>query len=1126
MKFLKLELLNLASLDRADGEVIDFEKGILGESNIFSIVGPTGSGKSTILDAICLALFNRAPRYPKKKNDRNRSIEIYGRKDEEENRRLAPSDCRNILTHGKKFGYSKLTFLANNGNIYRAEWSVIFKRVHYDSAVTKLYRICEKAGKIIEIDDEWSKLPEIIGLDYEQFLRTVLIAQGAFASFLTAKEDERYELLEKLIGCEHLYARIAEEINARRKEASADFDSITAGINAYINDDLSKDELAALREDIERLEKEKREKEAQLESVRKSLDWYVADDKLAADIEAFTLGFDKASESLASFAAEQRLLTLHDTTIEGVNLYRDLTVAEENIDKSEKQLEITGEEADVVAKELQAAEATLEVLKSKVKKELDQYDELKPHINRAREITGEIIVAQASLKEKKEAVVNTKAALDKAASAIDENKRAIKDSGERYRQLSESLEALNNEIKANLALHDRSVNDLRVKCEELGGRISQYNYTQLQDSKNMADRSMADLSELIRMNGEFAEKSAKSKYIREEMSKLQARNCDVSTELEKLPVNAANEELTTLRKSYILLLSHDYEATRHELTEGEPCPLCGATQHPYSDRKLLKGAVSGLAKLIEEKEAEYKRLSELYVALSKEYAANEAKIRQSENVISDLEREIKLCGEQITVIRSSHQDWPEDNESLEKLKNHLLALSAEITEAISKYTLLTDEAAGLRVELDKASAQREAFRLESDMKLKKAEQSRAEAETQFKSLLAATANLIESEKEKSEAYNQSVRALQEAGDCLSVKQAAVKAEIGEDNPDKLEERLSKAVEAANNLVNVQSELILNLKTKLHNLKGKDEAERKNNANLKELRAKLAESLDRWIAGFADDEVDMALLKQMKESENDWESLRDRLKTATMSYTTAKTTLENARRQKIEHQENKPADERPLLQEQRVVLEAWRPEELENKTLRLKAYLRAREKMGILYERQKKAREYLAEWEQIAQAIGGEGKTLRKIAQCYTLGFLIAHANDEIRRFNSRYELVQVNNSLGIRVIDHDRADDIRDTTSLSGGETFIVSLGLALGLSSLSSRNISFDNLFIDEGFGTLDPDTLATVIDSLASLQSSRGKKVGVISHTDTMSERISTQIRIIKHGNSGSSHIEIHSA
>ena len=179
----------------------------------------------------------------------------------------------------------------------------------------------------------------------------------------------------------------------------------------------------------------------------------------------------------------------------------------------------------------------------------------------------------------------------------------------------------------------------------------------------------------------------------------------------------------------------------------------------------------------------------------------------------------------------------------------------------------------------------------------------------------------------------------------------------------------------------------------------------------------------------------------------------------------------------------------------------------------------------MYEQKQKAEQIKNEWEAILVAVGGaDGKMLRKIAQCYTLHFLVEHANAEIRKFNKRYELVQVKNSLGIRVIDHDRAEDVRDVTSLSGGETFIVSLGLALGLSSLSSRSISFGNLFIDEGFGTLDPDTLATVIDSLAMLQTSQGKKVGVISHTDTMSERITTQIRVIKNGNTGSSRIEVY--
>lgn len=221
---------------------------------------------------------------------------------------------------------------------------------------------------------------------------------------------------------------------------------------------------------------------------------------------------------------------------------------------------------------------------------------------------------------------------------------------------------------------------------------------------------------------------------------------------------------------------------------------------------------------------------------------------------------------------------------------------------------------------------------------------------------------------------------------------------------------------------------------------------------------------------------------------------------------------------------KPETDENSLHEQLERLSAYSTDELDRTRLRIQSCMEARRQMGDMADELRRARENASDWTQISEAIGGDGKTLRKIAQTYTLRFLIAHANEEIRRFNRRYELMQVKDSLGIRVIDHDRADDIRDTTSLSGGETFIVSLGLALGLSALSSHGVSLANLFIDEGFGTLDPDSLATVIDALARLQSSRGKKVGVISHTDTMSERITTQIRIVRNGNSGSSHLEFH--
>ena len=264
---------------------------------------------------------------------------------------------------------------------------------------------------------------------------------------------------------------------------------------------------------------------------------------------------------------------------------------------------------------------------------------------------------------------------------------------------------------------------------------------------------------------------------------------------------------------------------------------------------------------------------------------------------------------------------------------------------------------------------------------------------------------------------------------------------------------------------------------------------------------------------------------MLHSVEDWNAIRrekDEKEKAVASTTALYQSAEKAHQQHLEHQ---PAQTRDaLLAIQQEYQERSQRNELIAANARMQNHQEAMKQLGDKAGALKLVTQEKDDWTAITDAIGADGKTLRKIAQCYTLSFLIAHANQEIRKFNTRYELQQVKHSLGIRVIDHDRADDIRDTTSLSGGETFIVSLGLALGLSALSSRNISFENLFIDEGFGTLDPDTLATVIDSLAMLQSSQGKKVGVISHTDTMSERITTQIRIIKNGNSGSSHIEIY--
>ena len=146
---------------------------------------------------------------------------------------------------------------------------------------------------------------------------------------------------------------------------------------------------------------------------------------------------------------------------------------------------------------------------------------------------------------------------------------------------------------------------------------------------------------------------------------------------------------------------------------------------------------------------------------------------------------------------------------------------------------------------------------------------------------------------------------------------------------------------------------------------------------------------------------------------------------------------------------------------------------------------------------------------------------QRIAQGYTLDVLLSYANVQLRDLSRRYRLERVPETLALQVIDRDMCDEVRTVHSLSGGESFLVSLALALGLSSLSSNRMKVESLFIDEGFGSLDADTLRIAMDALESLRT-QGRKIGVISHVQEMTERIPVQICVNRAGN-GRSYLEV---
>lgn len=1135
MKFLQLEILNLASLDKQGGEVINFEEGALGESTIFSIVGPTGSGKSTLLDAICLALYNRAPRYPRKKGDKNQNIEIFGAADASESNRLAPTDSRNILTRGKKEGYSKLTFLANNGSIYRAEWHVRFQRVRYENAKTALYKITRNGEEITEEAADWNELPNIIGLDYDQFLRTVLIAQGSFANFLTTKENERYELLEKLIGCEETYTNIATEIKKAKDQATDAYNQMAASVEAVKQNLLNDEELAQQQEEIDRLEKAEKELDSQLQAIAKDLQWFEENDKQIKQIAICQTDMEQASDAIKEMQAQILRLQLHDEVQPAVNLLQEVERQTQSIHEQEEN--ILKAEGNIKSQEsaIDESEKTLASLKEAVSKAQEQLEKALPVIAEARALKTKMEAAMPNLKEKKEALELAQKENQSALKDVEENARNIQKWEAETEKANLALKATQEEIaKQKLVLHE-ATQAAEQAWEKERNKTAGQNIEELQSHKSAAEKKLQDVQQAIKVVAHLDAATAEKQKNEERILVLGKRNAEIDEALGKLTIEALTQESLTLRNAYTLMVSEKWEIHRANLTEGKPCPLCGSTTHPYhTDNRQFEEATTELSQLLKVKENLLKLQQKQEKELSGERKLNDGEVQTLQKQQEKLSGEIASYEEEWKALIAQYPKIPKAEAELKLLLPIYENKAKDASSKLSLFNKIQKEIERLTQLKDKAVKDEAAYESKASTIQNKAQESTSICATKLAEQKALTTNLISQQKSKKEAYGKALQTWNSAKKEMEEWQEKYKQILNGEEPDAAEQRLTAAKDEATKAADTQNENINKLKAELANSKGAHQTMLSQNKTMKENLQTKEKELDFWIEEYNKQLeeksieppfIDRNTIREMLHSAEDWNAIRrekDEKEKAVASTTALYQSAEKAHQQHLEHQPTQTRD--ALLAVQQEYQERSQRNELIAANARMQNHQEAMKQLGDKAEALNLVTQEKDDWTAITDAIGADGKTLRKIAQCYTLSFLITHANQEIRKFNSRYELQQVKHSLGIRVIDHDRADDIRDTTSLSGGETFIVSLGLALGLSALSSRNISFENLFIDEGFGTLDPDTLATVIDSLAMLQSSQGKKVGVISHTDTMSERITTQIRIIKNGNSGSSHIEIY--
>ena len=978
MKILAIRGRNLASLE-GDFE-IDFTVEPLLSAGIFAISGPTGAGKSTLLDTMCLALFARTPRTDQAKENNVKLQDVS-------NEQLSQSDPRFLLRRGTSSGFAEVDFMALNGHRYRTRWSVARARDKENGRLQNprlaLYNLDKEEEEQGTRSDLQARIIDLIGLTFEQFTRSVLLAQNDFSTFLKAEQGEKASLLEKLTGTE-LYSAISRQIferNARAKEA---FDLIQTRIQGIelLTDEEENDlrtRLAGTEKELQRVEKAKAEQQALQEAVR-SIEQQItirqrqqkeAADKLVHATELLTVArheYEKGVEEQQQ--SETRFKSLQQEILQARKLDIQLDAAIRDLSHSEQQLKNVTLRKGEAEKKYQAA------------------------VLRRRQGAEEIarLTAWRERYKKKERIAE---------------------------QLSALLLHLDaaSATRSGMEAAVRSIETLRQEMAALNKQLSDLQQTSA--------------------NKQQALKRAEADYrnLEEELKAVDAPALD--KQIEKL----RQEREQLLIEQARLEASGNIKDLRGRLQDGQPCPVCGSTHHPFANQVPV-APVSALTLQLQD----LSNKKETYVAHTRHLTRLQQQLLQLHKELADSEAACKeMAGKQ--QLAASRQ---EREEAIVKEQSTLL------TQSLSAADLLFGNS-----EWQKAWLQNpETFRKtltdfarqwhENTEKLHQLERQESAQKAECESLASFLPSL-EKQAEESGQLHEKNRA------AFSSLQAERKKLLNGRSADSVEQEYIRRMEE--------------LKERLKKLSA-TQTEQSGIAD--------------QIRGIADQ-----IAKDLTEASADLLRRKAALDKWTADY------LDSSGGEPLE-----------------VILSRYTQEKTEL-AFRLRTQTENKAKVSGLQEELNVRRTESERWAKLNELAGSaDGAKFRRIAQGYTLDILLNYANVQLRELTRRYRLERVPETLALQVIDRDMCDEVRTVHSLSGGESFLVSLALALGLSSLSSNRMRVESLFIDEGFGSLDAETLRVAMDALESLRT-QGRKIGVISHVQEMTERIPVRVQVSRVGN-----------
>jgi DNA repair protein SbcC/Rad50 len=1212
MRILGVRFKNLNSL--AGEWQVDFTHPAYMSDGLFAITGPTGSGKTTILDAVCLGLYGRTPRLERVTKSGN---EIMSRQ---------TGEC-----------FAEVTFETQKGR-YRCHWSQHRARKQPDGELQQARHEIADADSGTVLESKIAQVGEFIekatGMDFERFTRSMLLAQGGFAAFLQADPGERGPILEQITGTE-IYSRISMKVHERRTQEYDKLELLQAELKGIRV--LSVEEEGELKTGL----KEKRSRETELESrvegLRKAalwLDRMAALERDIAELDGKLLDFEKRRQAFApeAFKLEKSRKALG---LEGD--YRGVVALRSQQDDETKELAgalaMLPEKGKGCAATLmlkRAAEVGLNEARTRQAAEAEI-------LKKVRELDARLGEQRKQAEEKTRAIGES----ERQARGYQNN---IEQAGRALKQAQAGLDAIRDyqaghaadallltnlaviarefaSLRDTVAKHDRACAGLAAAAGEKASAIAACGRLEADHEKSLREFEEGQ-RELGRLSGGLAAilRGRDLGRWRDEADALKERERllmqadEIIDRIEKIggeldglkTVLKAFQVVQGKRSGEIKILSdqkavlekeiealetevallgriRDLEEERWRLEDGRPCPLCGAADHPYAKGNLPESnsAEAGLKKA----KAKYKKVSEKLGKLETEQSGAAAEIRHAEKGIEEKraarDADEKACGEALlrlahmgmaemgtdfksvpisavrkklvgvrkkmaetnatikaaerkakkekvaqTVLETIRVQFEKSGGALrearhqsetarrehERLIRECDALREEIQKArnvaltgVETFGVAEIPSAGLDALLQDLTARRDMWQIRRDEKTA-AEQRIAEMQAAQDRERALLANLERDLAARRKECDDLMRRVESLG-------ASRRELFGERNADQEEKRLADAADRAGTAFEKAREEYEKIEKEIGALNEKIDRLKagtgKRAEDLAQAEGNLTERIRR--AGFDDETgyLSACLAGEVREglAEREKDLVRE------------KTELDARRR---DRSEALTAERGNQLTDQsgETLSNAIGAGEADLRRIRVdiggltnrldeneKKRETQRERIDDMDARKKEC----ARWDGLHLLIGSaDGKKFRNFAQGLTFERMTVHANRRLKKMTDRYLLIRdASQPLELNVIDNYQAGEIRSTKNLSGGESFIVSLALALGLSQMASRNVRVDSLFLDEGFGTLDEDSLETALETLAGLRQD-GKLIGVISHVPALKERIGTQIQV----------------